>query len=369
MKMNKKNKNWGRKIFLILIIVAFALVIMKFSDLQNLYDNIKTGNGYYILAAFIFQLIYFYFFALAYATSFHTVGINTSTRRLFPLIFAYIFVNVVAPTGGVSGPALFATEAAKRKESSVKTLAAVLIANIAQFVTFFIILSFGFIYLFVNQELRLYQIIGALLLFALTGFLVMILVLGIFNKGALLAGLKWCYKRFNRISRLFKSEDKFLEEHAAKDVNEFSSSVIRVLDHPQLFTKTFVFSIVAHIINLISLGLIFAAFQQNFTLGILASGYVMAVLFQIIGITPYGVGLSEGAMTLVLASLGVPTEKAFLITIVFRGMSFWIPFLIGFVLLRKIHIFGLNELSIRQLLIENRFISNIKNAIRDFLEK
>ena len=365
----KKKKNWGRRIFFILIVVALGLIILNFSDLRTLYQNIKTGNLYFILAAFLFQLVYFYFFALSYAASFHTVGIDTSTKRLFPLIFAYIFVNVVAPTGGISGPALFATEAAKRKQSSVKTLAAVLIANIAQFVTFFFVLLSGFFYLFLNQELRLYQILGALMLLALTGFLVLILVLGIFNQKALLSSLRWCYRHFNRIARwLFKSEDKFLEEHAAKDVKEFSSSVVRVLDNPGLITKSFSFSAVAHIINLVSLAFIFVAFHQDFTIGILISGYVMAILFQIIGITPYGIGLSEGAMTLALASLGVPTEKAFLITLVFRGMSFWIPFITGFVLLRKIHIFGLNEVSIRQLIIENKYISNIKRSIKELLE-
>lgn len=368
--MNKKKKNLGRKIFFVLIILAFALVIMRFSDLENLYNNIKTGNGYYIIAALIFQLIFFYFFALSYAASFHTVGINTSTKRLFPLIFAYIFVNVVAPTGGVSGPALFATEASKRKESPIKTLAAVLIANIAQFTTFFIVLFFGFFYLFLNQELHLYQIIGAALLLLLTGFLVFILLLGIFNQRKLLAGLKWIYRHFNRISKwIFKNEDKFLQEHADKDVKEFSASVIRVLDNPRLFTRTFVMMLIAHAFNLVSLALIFMAFHQDFTIGILAAGYGMAVLFQIIGITPYGVGLSEGAMTLVLASLDIPTEKALLITLVFRGLSFWIPFLIGFVLLRKIHIFGLNELSIRELMFENKYVSKIKQGIADFLER
>ncbi len=367
--MKKQKPNWGRRIFLILIVAAFVVIAMSFSDLQNLYDNLKEGNGYYILAAFFFLLIHFYFFALAYAASFHTVGINTSTRRLFPLIFAYIFVNVVAPTGGVSGPALFATEAAKRNESSIKTLAAVLIANIAQFVTFFVVLLFGFLYLFVNQELKFYQIFGAALLLALTGFLIMVFLMGIFKQEALIKGLKWCYKRFNRISRFFKSEDKFLEEHATKDVQEFSKSVVRVLDHPRLFTWTFVHSMVTHLTHLAGLAMIFSAFHQDYTLGILVCGYVMATLFQIIGITPYGVGFSEGAMTLVLVSLGIPAEKALLITLVFRGLSFWIPFFIGFILLRKIHIFGLNEVSVRQLLIENRLIIHIKKAVGDFLAR
>ena len=367
--MGKSGKNWGHKIFYVLIVVAFAIIIVRFSDIRDLYYNIKGGNGYFILAALFFQLIYFYFFASAYSAAFHAVGINTSIRRLYPLIFAYIFVNVVAPTWGISGPALLATEASRRKQSSMKTLAAVLLANIAQFVTFMLVLIFGFFYMFVNQKLHTYQVLAGLLLLGLIGLLVLVVFMGLLKQKLLISIMKWFYRRFNSISKFFKSGDKFLESNAAADVVEFSTSARRVFGHPKILRKTFMFALLAHLVNLISLSLIFFAFHQNFTVGILVSGYVMAVLFQIIGITPYGIGLSEGAMTLVLASFGVPTEKALLITLVFRGISFWIPFFTGFILLRKIHLFGLNELSIRELLLKNKYITTFKKAVVDLLER
>jgi hypothetical protein len=296
------------------------------------------------------------------------VGISTSFKRLFPLIFGYIFVNVVAPSGGISGPALLATEAAKRKQSPMKTLAGVLLANIAQFTTFIFILFIGLFYLFIRSELRLYQILGAALMLLLTGFLVYVLLLSINRPSHLKSFLHWFYGSSNRFFRLFRLKKRFKREEAAVTVQEFSLATSKVLENPKVVYNIFLYSIFAHIVNLASLYCIFAAFQEYPSLGVLITGYVMALLFQIIGITPYGIGLSEGAMTLSLASLGIPTEKAFLITMAFRGISFWLPFIAGFILLRKIHIFGLSEFSIRELIIENKLVTSFRNTIRVIYE-
>ena len=44
-------------------------------------------------------------------------------------------------------------------------------------------------------------------------------------------------------------------------------------------------------------------------------------------------------MTLVFASLGVPIERATVIALSFRGLTFWLPLAIGFVLLRRLKTF------------------------------
>lgn len=48
-------------------------------------------------------------------------------------------------------------------------------------------------------------------------------------------------------------------------------------------------------------------------------------------------------MTLVYTSLGVPTENAAVISLAFRGLTFWLPLVIGFFLLRRVKSFGAGE--------------------------
>lgn len=99
----------------------------------------------------------------------------------------------------------------------------------------------------------------------------------------------------------------------------------------------------AHLVDLTSLFVLFLAFHQKVHFGVLVAGYSMGILFWIVSITPQGIGVVEGMMTLVFASLGVPIERATVISLAFRGLTFWLPLGIGFILLRRLKSFGAKE--------------------------
>jgi P-type Mg2+ transporter len=64
--------------------------------------------------------------------------------------------------------------------------------------------------------------------------------------------------------------------------------------------------------------------------GMFAS-YVIASVFRTLGVLPGGLGSFEAASVLALHAIGVPTTVALSATLVFRGLSFWLPMLPGFV--------------------------------------
>ena len=66
-------------------------------------------------------------------------------------------------------------------------------------------------------------------------------------------------------------------------------------------------------------------FHQNVHFGVLVAGYAMGILFWIVSITPQGIGVVEGMMTLVFASLGVPIEHATVIALAFPRFDFLAP--------------------------------------------
>ena len=63
--------------------------------------------------------------------------------------------------------------------------------------------------------------------------------------------------------------------------------------------------------------------------GVFAS-FMIASVFRTLGILPGGLGSFEAASVLTLRSIGVPTAEALSATLVFRGLSFWLPMLPGF---------------------------------------
>lgn len=355
--------NKGRLIFWLLVLLAFFILAFKFADLHQLYLNIKQSELSFIFLAILAQFFYFVLFTVTYKISFRIVNIKYSFRRLFPLTFAYIFVNVVAPTLGASGPALFATEASRRKESSVRTLAGVLVANLAQFITFTGILFLGAFYLYIRGGLKDYQIAASLLLIIITALLMSLIPLAIKKPKSLKKYLYWQTKIFNKLLKIFYRKKRFQDDWIEDGVNEFSDASKSVTRQSSEIKKLIFYYFLVHGMNIFSLFLIFMAFHQHILFRALISGFVMGVLFQIVGITPYGIGLTESAMALTFTSLGVATESAILITLTYRGITFWLPFLIGFILLRKIHIFGLKDISIVKLFLGNKHVINLKKAI------
>ncbi len=85
---------------------------------------------------------------------------------------------------------------------------------------------------------------------------------------------------------------------------------------------------------IVILGLIFKAFGQPFTVTMLIAGFSIGYLFYIVSPTPSGVGFVEGAMTLVLTSLGLSLAVSAVITLTFRGITFWLTILYGMLALR-----------------------------------
>jgi len=127
---------------------------------------------------------------------------------------------------------------------------------------------------------------------------------------------------------------------AERNANEFTEASLAITTHPQRLARTLLIAFSAQIIDLASLYALFLAFHQPVGLGVLVAGFAIGVVFWIISITPQGMGVVEGVMTLVFSSLGVPTERAVLIAVSFRGLNFWLPLGIGFLSLRRLRDFG-----------------------------
>ena len=68
--------------------------------------------------------------------------------------------------------------------------------------------------------------------------------------------------------------------------------------------------------------------SQGSVLGVFAS-FMLSTLLRTVAIMPGGLGAFEAASVLTLRLVGVPTAEALAATLLFRGLSFWVPMLPG----------------------------------------
>ncbi len=284
----------------------------------------------------------------SYQAAFRTVEVRGRLFELLPVTFAALFVNVVAPSGNVSGMALWADDAARRGESPARTMAGALLQLIVDFVAFTLVLTIGMVYLFLKHDLKVYEITGAVILFIMTLALSSVLALGLWHPELLRRLLLWLKNTANKLAKRLKRADFLDDEWVERNAAEYTDASAAIARYPKRLAQTLGITIVAQVVDLTSLYVLFLAFHYPIQIGALVAGYAMGILFWIVSPTPQGIGVVEGVMTLVFTSLGVPAAVAATVTLAFRGLTFWLPLLIGFIILRWVRTFGVEERSLSE---------------------
>jgi len=352
----------GRWLFWILVIAFVWVVVSRFTEIEKLAETLAKGKWEGVLVAALLQVVYYIIYTALYQSGFDIVGVESQLRDLFPLTFASIFVNVAAPAGGTSGMALFVDDARRRGQSAARAAVGTLLTLIADFSGFVIVLIFGLIFLFIQHDLKTYEIIGAVLLLAAIGGMTSLLLLGLWRPELLKHLLDWVQHAANGIATRFKRGNFLADDWAEHNAGEFIEASMAVAIHPDRVTRTLLISLCAYVVDITSLYCIFLAFHQPVGFGLLVAGFSMGILFWIVSITPQGIGVVEGMMTLVFTSLGVPAERATIIALAFRGLTFWLPLFIGFILLRRIRAFA-GEVSPRSDVWSVRILSMLTAAM------
>jgi uncharacterized membrane protein YbhN (UPF0104 family) len=106
-----------------IFVVAFVwIVISRFGEIKKLSEILAHGQWQWVLVAALLQGIYHVVYSAVYASAFDTVDVGSNVFQLVPVLFASMFVNSAAPSGGASGAALFIDDAVRRGQPGPKTV-------------------------------------------------------------------------------------------------------------------------------------------------------------------------------------------------------------------------------------------------------
>lgn len=326
-------------IFWLLFLTFIWLIFSNLAEIKTLALTLASGDLLWILAAGGVMIPYYLVYAVSYQVAYDAVGIKRSLRELLPVIFGMLFVNLITPTGGSAGVALFVDDAARRGHSAARTMSGTILQLLADFGSLSMMMIASLIYLSSRESLSAYHLVGAGIQIALTVVLSVSLMLGLWSPALLLRLLRGLQRLADGLARLMRQSNFLAEgwaEEFSEELTEASRSIAR---RPSRLALAFLAMLVADLLAMAALYLLFLAFHVPVTLGAVAVGYVVGVLFWMIPLTPQGVGIVESAMTLTFISFDVPAITAAAVTLSFRGLIFWLPTLIGFILLRKVKTF------------------------------
>ncbi|MBK9206820.1 MAG: flippase-like domain-containing protein [Anaerolineales bacterium] len=330
-----------KKLFVVVILfLGIAVVAISFSELETIMLTLRKAHLTFFILAIIVQLLWFITTARMYQSIFHLLGVDESTWTLSRIATAANFINVVAPTAGVGGIALFASEARRRGHPAGKVTVAAALFLLLDQTAFLCILALGLIILARRNDLDAGEISASIFLLGIALSYAFVLYLGYRSEEKLGKLLAAAARGINRIVRIFRKHEYLSEARAHEFAHEVSEGFSGLTEKPSSLIRPILWGILDKVLLMCILMFSFLSFEVPFTAGTIIAGFSIAYLFLIVSPTPSGIGIVEGLMPIALTSLNVDWSQAVLITLTYRTVTFWVPFGIGAWAFRSLHTGG-----------------------------
>ena len=319
-----------RKFLVVLVLfLGAAFVFLSFGELESIVKTLRYGNLWFLVLGVLIQCAWFLMMGLIYQSLYHVLNMQESFLRLSLLSASATFVNIVAPTIGMSGMAFFITHAARDGKPVGKVTVATMLALFLDYAAFLVVLTLGLIVLFRRNDLDPAEIAASSIMFAIAAGFGFLLYLGSRSAAALGNALAWLARVVNRVARPFLKRPYLSEERAHKFAHEMANDLKSLPEKSHSLLLPMLYSLAGKALLICVLVSVFLAFKVPFSAGTIIGGFAIAYLFLIVTPTPAGVGIIEGVMPLALSSLRVPWSEAVLITLAYRGITFWLPLAFG----------------------------------------
>ncbi len=326
-------------IIVIFLFLGMAVVVLSFGELENTIATLQKAHLRWLFVALTLESLWMVNVGLTYQSIYDLLGIEENRDRLTLVAAASTFANIVAPTAGMSGIAVFANEARQRGYPPGKaTLAGALYIVIDQ-AAFLVVLALGWIVLLRRNDLNAGEISASLLLLAMACIFAFLIYLGSRSAKVLGDVLAHIAHVINRILKPFLHQDYLSEERAHTFAKEIAEGLASLPEHsPQRLLRPLLHSLFGKALLTCILVCAFLSFDVPFSAGTIIAGWAIGYLFLVVSPTPNGIGIVEGLMPLTLTSLRVPYEAAVVVTLAYRAVTFWVLLAAGAWAFRHLHL-------------------------------
>ena len=243
-----------------------------------------------------------------------------------------LFLNQAVPSGGASGNSFMIFYLNKKHsdvKDSISIIALELFTYYAAHVALLLLLFFYFT-VYAQKISGLFATVAliGLILFIIFGSLPIILG----NQKILLPLLakieknKFIMKIFNRLRVHFEFETDYEWEDPWEILKR----------KPRELIKPFFWQIMLFVCDIATIYFLFLGLGQPLNLPLVALGFMSTKIISMFSFMPGALIFFEGGMVFFYTLLGIPAADAFVVTILFRALSFWLPMPLGLFLYRRL---------------------------------
>lgn len=321
-------------IFAVVLMLAIIFALARTAEIDSIVNTLRRADWRFISLAVIVIGIWLGNNALAYWTLYRSLDMDEKFSHLTLTVAAANFVNIVAPSGGMGGIAVLISEARRKGISQARVTVAGGVITLLDYIGFLIMLGLGITVLIRRSTLSSTEVVASAVMVVLALVLGSLLFIGMRSATALGNTLAAISRLLNRVLRPFIHREYFSEQRAREFAHEAAGGLYRLRHRPKRLLLPGVLAFVGKLLLALIFLLTFLAFKTPFSPGTIVAGWSISYLFTIVSPTPAGIGLVEGLLPLTLTTLNVPLGAATVITLVYRGVTFWLPLCIGMLAFR-----------------------------------
>lgn len=320
-------------LFFVALIVIVVLAYNQFNQVQSFKDLFKTINWWILLLVIPVRYLYYRFNAKYFESFFAIFKQKARFGLVLQSSITMNFVNIVFPSGGISGLS-YIRKVLKDDVDSANITLAQLSWYILSFITYLGFLLLGFVMLLMsNQVIKVSSRLVILVLFIIITVGIA-LILFIFNKKFVENAAYFAVKPLNKFLSIIRQ--KILARNRIKGfIEQLHGSLLFLRDNRDKLGKPLIYTSLMVLFDLITIYIVFLAFGQIINPGIVIAGYVIALITSLASVVTAGIGVYEAGMVATFVGLNIPFDIAFAVTIVYRIVSLWLFIPIGLIFYKK----------------------------------
>jgi uncharacterized protein (TIRG00374 family) len=326
-----------RKFLIVLVLILGGLFIYNhIPNIEEVITPLQQGDWRFITLGITAEALWFLVIACEFWAVSLSLGVRKKLFNLIPVMAASNFVSTVAPSGGMSGIAIFLDDAHKNEQPLGRVTAAGALFFMFEYVGLVVFLSLGLVALAGENGLNPAIMTASSIFFFIVIALAVLLFLGSRSGTALGGALAWLTRLVNRVLYPILRREYLSESSAHHIAHDIANGLMEARKYPQYLVLAFVLAIASKVTMLLIFILMFLAFNVPMTVSAVIAGFSVAYLFIIISPTPHGIGFVEVILPFVLESMGIALGAATVVTLSYRAITFWIDLLFGMIAFRYV---------------------------------
>jgi uncharacterized protein (TIRG00374 family) len=326
-----------RRLFYMLIIgLAIFYVVRHYDELKLILLTLRQGDPRWILLAVAAQIIWLIVLSANLLACYRLMGVHERLSRIFTLVTAANFMSVIAPSLGAGTLAVLLTDAQQRGKAAGRVTTASFLFVMFDYLGLMVVMGIGIVILVQRGLLSTFIIGGVSFILVVGAGMITFTIVGVRSAQQLKRAIAWLVSRLNHSLIPLIRRNLIDTQKAAGFAGDIAEGLTAIRQRPWGLMLPFLLALTRKSMMIVILYFVSLAFAVPFNLPTLIVSFMVSYLFTIVSVTPSGVGFVEGAMAVTQTGMGINPVDSAAIIIAYRGITFWLVSLYGFVAIRHI---------------------------------